>query len=96
MEPTSLSICVFVNDKLTDPVIQVLSGKGVKVIVLHCAGFNNVKLETAKQPSLRVSRVPVSSHEAVAPAAHFYLVVLKDLLMSSPILILLLSHCSAS
>ena len=39
------AVCAFVNDKLTADVIDVLSQKGVKIIALRCAGFNNVDLE---------------------------------------------------
>lgn len=60
------AICVFVNDKLTEPVIQVLADKGVKVIALRCAGFNNVDLEAAKRLGITVCRVPAYSPEAVA------------------------------
>lgn len=59
-------VCVFVNDRLTDEVIGILAKKGVKVIALRCAGFNNVQLETAKQHGIRVCRVPAYSPEAVA------------------------------
>ena len=39
------AVCVFVNDKLNAEVIKVLAEKGVKIIALRCAGFNNVDLE---------------------------------------------------
>lgn len=60
------AVCVFVNDKLTADVIGVLAAKGVKVIALRCAGFNNVDIEAAKKYSIRVCRVPAYSPEAVA------------------------------
>ncbi|WP_149275943.1 2-hydroxyacid dehydrogenase [Pareuzebyella sediminis] len=63
------AICVFVNDKLTEKVIQVLADKGVKVIALRCAGFNNVDLEAAKRFGITVCRVPAYSPEAVAEHA---------------------------
>lgn len=60
------AVCVFVNDKLTAEVIKVLADKGVKMIALRCAGFNNVDIEAAKKYGIRVCRVPAYSPEAVA------------------------------
>jgi D-lactate dehydrogenase len=60
------AVCVFVNDKLTAAVIEVLSQKGVRIIALRCAGFNNVDLEAAKKFHIAVCRVPAYSPEAVA------------------------------
>lgn len=59
-------VCVFVNDKLNEEVIELLHEKGVKIIALRCAGFNNVDLETAKRLNIAVCRVPAYSPEAVA------------------------------
>ena len=63
------AICVFVNDKVNKQVIEVLAQKGVKVIALRCAGFNNVDLEAAKANNIKVCRVPAYSPEAVAEHA---------------------------
>lgn len=60
------AVCVFVNDKLTAEVIEVLSRKGVTTIALRCAGFNNVDLDAARRFHIRVCRVPAYSPEAVA------------------------------
>lgn len=60
------AVCAFVNDKLSAPVLQTLAERGVKVIALRCAGFNNVDLEVARRLGLRVCRVPAYSPEAVA------------------------------
>lgn len=68
VEPTD-AICVFVNDKVNKEVIEVLAKKGVKVIALRCAGFNNVDLEAAKANNIHVCRVPAYSPEAVAEHA---------------------------
>lgn len=62
-------VCVFVNDRVIPEVIKVLAEKGVKIIALRCAGFNNVDLEAAKQYGMRVCRVPAYSPEAVAEHA---------------------------
>jgi len=63
------AICVFVNDQINASVCKQLSEKGVKVIALRCAGFNNVDLEAAKANGLRICRVPAYSPEAVAEHA---------------------------
>lgn len=63
------AVCVFVNDKLTKEVITGLKNLGVKLIVLRCAGFNNVDLEAAKASNIKVARVPAYSPHAVAEHA---------------------------
>jgi D-lactate dehydrogenase len=62
-------VCVFVNDKVNEEVIEVLATKGVKIIALRCAGFNNVNTEAAKAKGIKVCRVPAYSPEAVAEHA---------------------------
>ena len=71
------AVCVFVNDKLTAEVIAVLAYKGVKVIALRCAGFNNVELDAAKKHGIKVCRVPAYSPEAVAEHAVAMLLTLN-------------------
>ena len=65
----SEAVCVFVNDKLNAKVIESLARKGVKIIALRCAGFNNVDLDAARANNIRVCRVPAYSPEAVAEHA---------------------------
>ena len=62
-------ICVFVNDKLNRQVLKTIKEKGVRLIALRCAGYNNVDLEAAKEFNLKVVRVPAYSPEAVAEHA---------------------------
>ena len=62
-------VCVFVNDIVNEAVIKQLAEKGVKIIALRCAGFNNVDLEAAKKYNLKVCRVPAYSPQAVAEHA---------------------------
>ncbi|MEZ7499174.1 2-hydroxyacid dehydrogenase [Flavobacterium sp. Arc3] len=62
-------VCVFVNDVLDAQVIEKLAEKGVEIIALRCAGFNNVDLIAAKKAGIRVCRVPSYSPEAVAEHA---------------------------
>lgn len=70
-------VCVFVNDKLTAPVIEGLAKKGVQLIALRCAGFNNVDLEAARKNQVKVCRVPAYSPEAVAEHAVAMLLTLN-------------------
>jgi len=71
------AVCVFVNDKLTSEVIDLLALQGVKIIALRCAGFNNVDLEAAKRNGIKVCRVPAYSPEAVAEHAVAMLLTLN-------------------
>lgn len=63
------AVCVFVNDQINRSVIQVLSQKGIKIIALRCAGFNNVDVEAAKEFNIKIVRVPAYSPYAVAEHA---------------------------
>ncbi len=65
----SLAVCVFVNDVVSDKVVKRLAEKGVKIIALRCAGFNNVDLHAAKENNIQVCRVPSYSPEGVAEHA---------------------------
>lgn len=58
-------VCVFVNDTVNAAVIDRLSGMGVGVIALRCAGFNNVDMKHA-YGKIHVLRVPAYSPYAVA------------------------------
>lgn len=62
----SEAVCAFVNDKLNENVIQLLSEMGVRLIAMRCAGYNNVNLQAAKHYGLSVVRVPAYSPHAVA------------------------------
>lgn len=59
------AVCVFVRDEVDKEVINELVEKGVKLIALRCAGFNNVDLEAACN-KIKVVRVPAYSPYAVA------------------------------
>ena len=63
------AICAFVNSNVGGDVIEALSKVGVKLILMRCAGFNNVDLEKAKECEITVLRVPGYSPEAVAEHA---------------------------
>ena len=61
-------VCVFVNDVVNAEVIDALYQRGVKVVALRCAGFNNVDIQSAFG-KLHVCRVPAYSPYAVAEHA---------------------------
>ncbi|MBL7851818.1 MAG: 2-hydroxyacid dehydrogenase [Cyclobacteriaceae bacterium] len=71
------AVCAFVNDKLNAEVLNELALKGVKVVAMRCAGFNNVDLEVAKRLGIRICRVPAYSPEAVAEHAVAMLLTLN-------------------
>ena len=62
------AICAFVNADLGAPVIEELHQQGVKLILMRCAGYNNVD-KTAHKYGIKVLRVPGYSPEAVAEHA---------------------------
>jgi D-lactate dehydrogenase len=63
------AVCVFVNDVLSRPVLTTLHSRGVRAVLLRCAGFNNVDLEAATELGLSIANVPSYSPEAVAEFA---------------------------
>ena len=62
-------ICAFVNGDLSAPVIRKLFYQGVRLILMRCAGYNNVDLKAARECDMKVLRVPGYSPEAVAEHA---------------------------
>jgi D-lactate dehydrogenase len=71
------AVCAFVNDTVDKYVLQALQAKGVKVIALRCAGFNNVDITYANSIGLPVVRVPAYSPYAVAEHAVALLLTLN-------------------
>ncbi len=63
------AVCVFVNCNVTSEIIEILGKLNVKLILLRCAGFNNVDLVSCKEHQITVMRVPSYSPEAVAEMA---------------------------
>jgi len=63
------AICIFVNDHVHAEVLQELAKIGVNIVVLRCAGFNQVDLDEARRLNISVLRVPAYSPEAVAEHA---------------------------
>jgi D-lactate dehydrogenase len=71
------AVCVFVNDQLDRPCLEILASQGVKLIALRCAGFNNVDVDSARELRLTVTRVPAYSPHAVAEHAVALLLTLN-------------------
>ena len=62
-------ICAFVNADLSADVIEELHQQRIRLILMRCAGYNNVDLAKAKECGISVLRVPGYSPEAVAEHA---------------------------
>jgi D-lactate dehydrogenase len=60
------AVCAFVNDDLSEPVLESLAQLGIKYIALRSAGFNHVDLAAAGRLGFTVARVPAYSPHAVA------------------------------
>ena len=63
------AVCAFVSSDIGKGVVNILADAGVRLILMRCAGFNNVNLETTKARDITVLRVPGYSPEAVAEHA---------------------------
>ncbi len=57
--------CLFVNDVIDEKAINMLNEMGIKVILLRCAGYDNIDLKAA-EGKITVLRVPSYSPAAVA------------------------------
>ena len=73
-ETTSLArgydaVCIFVNDECNAKIVRNLKDLGIRLILLRCAGFNNVDLKAAKECGITVLRVPAYSPYALAEHA---------------------------
>lgn len=63
------AVCIFVNDEAPRKVIELLHDCGVRLILLRCAGFNNVDAKACAEYGITVLRVPAYSPYAVAEHA---------------------------
>jgi Lactate dehydrogenase and related dehydrogenases len=63
------AICAFVNADIGSKVLERLNQCGIKLILMRCAGYNNVDINKAKELGITVMRVPSYSPEAVAEHA---------------------------
>jgi D-lactate dehydrogenase len=60
------AVCAFVNDTLDADALAALKSQGVGLILMRCAGFNNVDVPAAERLGLAIGRVPAYSPYAVA------------------------------
>ena len=63
------AVCAFVNSDVGTETLEILQEQVIKLILMRCAGFNNVDLDATKKYGIRVLRVPGYSPEAVAEHA---------------------------
>ncbi len=63
------AVCAFVSSDCGAKVLEKLNEFGIKLLLLRCAGFNNVDIEAADKYEITVLRVPGYSPEAVAEFA---------------------------
>lgn len=70
------AVCCFVNDTVDRAVIDRLCDMGIGLLLVRCAGYNNVDLSAAKG-RLRVMRVPAYSPHAIAEHAMALLLTLE-------------------
>ncbi len=63
------AVCAFVSSDAGAATLDILHEKGVGLLLMRCAGFNNVDLEKAAEYDIRVMCVPGYSPEAVAEHA---------------------------
>ena len=63
------AVCAFVSSDVSGKVLQILGQRGVKLVLMRCAGFNDVDLAAADANGITVLRVPGYSPEAVAEHA---------------------------
>ena len=61
--------CIFVNDRADRASLECLAQRGVQLLALRCAGYNNVDLAAARALKISVVRVPAYSPHAVAEHA---------------------------
>jgi D-lactate dehydrogenase len=60
------AVCVFVNDEVDRDTLEFLADRGVNLIALRCAGYNNIDVPAAKSLGIKIVRVPAYSPYAVA------------------------------
>ena len=69
-------VCAFVNDELDKDTLEVLYNYGITLVVMRCAGYNNIDFQYAFG-KIHVLRVPAYSPYAVAEAAMGMLLMLN-------------------
>lgn len=71
------AVCAFVNDTVDKEVVDGLAKRGVKLVAMRCAGYNNVDIRAALDAGVTVVRVPAYSPYAVAEHAAALLLTLN-------------------
>lgn len=70
------AVCAFVNDNIDKAVIDVLTENGTELLLMRCAGYNNIDLKYASD-KLTILRVPAYSPYAVAEHAMALILLLN-------------------
>ncbi|HEY0625939.1 MAG TPA: 2-hydroxyacid dehydrogenase [Allosphingosinicella sp.] len=60
------AVCAFVNDHVDRAALSALGSRGISLVALRSAGFNNVDFRAADELGIAIARVPAYSPEAVA------------------------------
>lgn len=63
------AVCAFVSSDVCAETLNILHAKKVGLVLMRCAGYNNVDLNKAKELGIRIMAVPGYSPEAVAEHA---------------------------
>lgn len=63
------AVCCFVNDTIDKNVLDILKENNINIVLLRCAGFNNVDIEYAFKKEIHICRVPAYSPNAIAEHA---------------------------
>ena len=63
------AVCAFVSSNVGAQTLEILHKHKIGLVLMRCAGFNNVDLDKAREYGIRVMRVPGYSPEAVAEHA---------------------------
>jgi len=71
------AVCAFVNDEINADTVKGLTEKGIRLLLMRCAGYNNVDFKAAYDYGLTVTRVPAYSPHAVAEHALALLMTLN-------------------
>lgn len=61
-------VCAFVNDDISEEVLNILEKQNVELIAMRCSGYNNIDMKSALN-KLHIVRVPAYSPYAVAEHA---------------------------
>lgn len=71
------AVCCFVNSDVNGNVLRKLKEFGISLVLLRCAGFDNVDLKVARELKISVARVAAYSPYAVAEFAASLLMALN-------------------